>query len=164
MIQVYIGDGKGKTTESIGLSIRAAGHGFKVLFLQFLKDDSSGEVSILKSIPGIEVIHCPVNYGFTFQMTEDQKKETAKEYDKMLDKAIGTSVFLVVLDEAIHALNAGMIDREKLERLLDKDCEIVLTGRDAPEWLISRADYVSNIQKIKHPYDKGVQARVGIEF
>jgi cob(I)alamin adenosyltransferase len=164
MIQVYIGDGKGKTTESIGLSIRAAGHGFKVLFLQFLKDDSSGEVSILKSIPGIEVIHCPVNYGFTFQMTEDQKKETAKEYDKMLDKAIGTNVFLVVLDEAIHALNAGMIDREKLERLLDKDCEIVLTGRDAPEWLISRADYVSNIQKIKHPYDKGVQARVGIEF
>lgn len=164
MIQVYVGDGKGKTTASIGLCIRAAGHGFNVLFMQFLKDDSSGEVSVLRSIPSIEVIHCPVNYGFTFQMTEDQKKETAKEYDKMLDKAIGTDVFLVVLDEAIHALNAGMISREKLERLLDKNSEIVLTGRDAPEWLISRADYVSNIQKIKRPYDKGVQARVGIEF
>ena len=164
MIQVYVGDGKGKTTASIGLSIRAAGHGFTVLFMQFLKDDSSGEVSVLRSIPGIEVIHCPVNYGFTFQMTEDQKKETAKEYDKMLDKAIGTDAFLVVLDEAIHALNAGMISREKLERLLGKNSEIVLTGRDAPEWLIDRADYVSNIQKIKHPYDKGVQARVGIEF
>ncbi len=164
MIQVYVGDGKGKTTASIGLSIRASGHGLNVLFMQFLKDDGSGEVSVLKSIPGIEVIHCPVNYGFTFQMTEDQKKETAKEYDKMLDKAIGTNAFLVVLDEAIHALNAGMIDREKLERLLDKDCEIVLTGRNAPEWLINRADYVSDIQKIKHPYDKGVQARVGIEF
>ena len=164
MIQVYVGDGKGKTTASIGLSIRAAGHGFNVLFMQFLKDDSSGEVSVLRSIPGIEVIHCSVNYGFTFQMTEDQKKETAKEYDKMLDKAIGTDAFLVVLDEAIHALNAGMISREKLERLLDKNCEIVLTGRNAPEWLINRADYVSNIQKIKHPYDKGVQARVGIEF
>ncbi len=164
MIQVYVGDGKGKTTASIGLSIRAAGHGFTVLFMQFLKDDSSGEVSVLRSIPGIEVIHCPVNYGFTFQMTEDQKKETAKEYDKMLDKAIGTDAFLVVLDEAIHALNAGMISREKLERLLDKNSEIVLTGRNAPEWLINRADYVSNIQKIKHPYDKGVQARVGIEF
>lgn len=164
MIQVYVGDGKGKTTASIGLSIRAAGHGFKVLFMQFLKDDSSGEVSILQSIPCIEVIHCPVNYGFTFQMTEDQKKETAKEYDKMLDKAIGTDVFLVVLDEAIHALNAGMISRVKLEKLLDKNCEVVLTGRDAPEWLSNRADYVSDIQKIKHPYDKGVQARVGIEF
>ena len=164
MIQVYVGDGKGKTTASIGLSIRAAGHGFTVLFMQFLKDDSSGEVSVLRSIPGIEVIHCPVNYGFTFQMTEDQKKETAKEYDKMLDKAIGTDAFLIVLDEAIHALNAGMISREKLERLLDKNSEIVLTGRNAPEWLINRADYVSDIQKIKHPYDKGVQSKVGIEF
>jgi len=164
MIQVYVGDGKGKTTASIGLCIRAAGHGFNVLFMQFLKDDNSGEVSVLRSIPSIEVIHCPVNYGFTFQMTEDQKRETAKEYDKMLDKAIGTDVFLVVLDEAIHALNAGMISRKKLERLLDKNCEIVLTGQNAPEWLINRADYVSDIQKIKHPYDKGVQARVGIEF
>lgn len=164
MIQLYVGDGKGKTTASIGLSIRAAGHGFKVLFIQFLKDDSSGEISVLRSIPGIEVILCPVNYGFTFQMTVDQKKETAQEYDKMLDKAIKTDVFLVVLDEVVHALNAGMIGREKLERLLDKNCEIVLTGRNAPEWLTARADYVSNIQKIKHPYDKGVQARAGIEF
>jgi cob(I)alamin adenosyltransferase len=164
MIQVYIGEGKGKTTASIGLSIRAAGHGFNVLFMQFLKDDSSGEISVLRSISGIEVIHCPVNYGFTFQMTEDQKKETALEYDKMLDKAIEADVFLIVLDEAIHALNAGLINQEKLERLLHKNCEIVLTGRNAPEWLTDRADYVSDIQKIKHPYDKRVQARVGIEF
>ena len=164
MIQVYIGEGKGKTTASIGLSIRAAGHGFNVLFMQFLKDDSSGEISVLRSISGIEVIHCPVNYGFTFQMTEDQKKETALEYDKMLDKAIEADVFLIVLDEAIHALNAGLINREKLERLLHKNCEIVLTGQNVPEWLSDRADYVSDIQKIKHPYDKGVQARVGIEF
>ena len=164
MIQVYIGEGKGKTTASIGLSIRAAGHGFNVLFMQFLKDDSSGEISVLRSISGIEAIHCPVNYGFTFQMTEDQKKETALEYDKMLDKAIEADVFLIVLDEAIHALNAGLINQEKLERLLHKNCEIVLTGRNAPEWLTDRADYVSDIQKIKHPYDKRVQARVGIEF
>lgn len=164
MIQVYIGEGKGKTTASIGLSIRAAGHGFNVLFMQFLKDDSSGEISVLRSISGIEVIHCPVNYGFTFQMTEDQKKETTLEYDKMLDKAIEADVFLIVLDEAIHALNAGLINQEKLERLLHKNCEIVLTGRNAPEWLTDRADYVSDIQKIKHPYDKRVQARVGIEF
>ncbi len=164
MIQVYVGDGKGKTTASIGLSIRAAGHGFNVLFMQFLKDDSSGEISVLRSIPSIEVIHCPVNYGFTFQMTEDQKKETAQEYDKMLDKAIEADVFLIVLDEAIHALNAGLINQEKLERLLHKNCEIVLTGRNAPEWLTDRADYVSDIQKIKHPYDRGVQARIGIEF
>lgn len=164
MIQIYVGEGKGKTTASIGLSIRAAGHGYKVLFLQFLKDDSSGEISVLRAVPGLELMHCPVNYGFTFQMTEEQKKETAQEYRKMLDKAIGAEAFLIVLDEAIHALNAGLIDREQLERLLEKNCEIVLTGQDAPEWLVHRADYISNVKKVRHPYDKGVQARVGIEF
>lgn len=82
----------------------------------------------------------------------------------MLDKAIESEVFLIVLDEIIHALNAGMIGREKIEKILNKDCEIVLTGRDAPIWLINRADYVSEIKKCKHPYDEGVQARVGIEF
>jgi len=164
MIQIYVGDGKGKTTASVGLSVRAAGHGFKVLFMQFLKDDSSGEVEVLRQIPGIEVVHCPVNYGFTFHMTEEQKKETAEEYDKMLEKAIASDAFLIVLDEVIHALNAGMIAKEALEQVLDKDCEIALTGRDAPEWLQNRADYISDIRKIIHPYDKGVQARIGIEF
>lgn len=82
----------------------------------------------------------------------------------MLDLAIESDAFLIVFDEVIHALNAGMIDKEKLERVLDKDCEIVLTGRDAPEWIVERADYISDVRKIKHPYDKGVQARVGIEF
>lgn len=164
MIHVYVGDGKGKTTASIGLSVRAAGHGFKVLFMQFLKDDSSGEIDVLRSIPGIEVVHCPVDHGFIFQMTEDQKRETAEEYDKMLDKAITSDAFLIVLDEVIHALNAGIIDREKLEQVMDKESELVLTGRDAPEWITDRADYVSDIQKNKHPYDRGIQARVGIEF
>lgn len=164
MIHVIVGDGKGKTTAAVGLSVRSVGHGYKVLFMQYLKDSSSGEVEVLGQIPDIEVIHCPVNYGFTFQMTDEQKRETAEEYDKMLDKAIESDVFLIILDEMIYALNAGMIDKEKLDRVLDKDCEIVLTGRDAPEWLIERADYVSDVKKIKHPYDKGTQARIGIEF
>ena len=141
MIHVYVGDGKGKTTASVGLSVRSAGHGFKVLFMQFLKDDSSGENDVLRRLPSVKVVHCPVNYGFTFQMTEEQKRETAEEYDKMLDQVLNSDVFLIVLDEVIHALNAGMIDKEKLERALDKDCEIVLTGRDAPEWIVDRADY-----------------------
>lgn len=164
MIHVYAGDGKGKTTAAIGLSVRTAGHRFKVLFMQFLKDDSSGEVDILRRIAGIQVVHCPVNYGFTFQMTEEQKKKTAEEYNKMLDQAIASEAFLIVLDEVIHALNAGMIDEKKLKRVLEKNSEIVLTGRDVPEWLIEAADYVSEIQKIKHPYDEGIEGRVGIEF
>ena len=164
MIHVIVGDGKGKTSSAVGISVRSAGHGLKVLFMQFLKDDSSGEVELLRKIPGVEVIHCPVNYGFSFQMTDEQKRETAEEYDKMLDRAVESDAFLIVLDEVIHALNVGMIDKEKLERILDKESEIVLTGRDAPEWLIEKADYISDVKKIKHPYDKGIQARIGIEF
>lgn len=164
MIHIIIGEGKGKTSASVGLSIRAAGHGYSVLFIQFLKDDSSGEIEILKNIPGIKVVHAPISYGFTYQMSEKQLKVTAVEYNRMLDIAAAADVFLVVLDEAIHALNAGLIDKKRLDKLLDKDEEIVLTGREAPDWLIAKADYVSNIQKIKHPFDRGIRARAGIEF
>lgn len=95
MIQIHIGEGKGKISAAVGLSARAAGYGFSVLFLQFLKDDNSGEVSVFRSIPGVEIVHCPINsYGLTFQMTEKQKRETAEEYDAMLDNAIGYDAFL----------------------------------------------------------------------
>ncbi len=115
MIQDYVGDGKGKTTTSIGLSIRAVGHGYNVMFMQFLKDDSSGEVGVRRSVPGISVLHSSVNHGWLFNMTEDQKTETAREYDKMLDEAEKSDVFLIMLDEVIHALNAGLVSRQKLE-------------------------------------------------
>lgn len=131
------------------LLVRAAGHGFKVLFMQFLKDDSSGEVEVLRWIPGIEVVRCSVNFGFTFQMTEEQKRETTEEYDKMMDWVIEFDAFLIILDEGIHALNARLIEKEKLERVLDKDCEIVLTGRDAPKWIIDRADNILQCSKDK---------------
>ncbi len=164
MIQVYTGDGKGKTTASTGLSLRAAGQGFKVLFIQFLKDGSSGEICILKGIPGIDVIHSSVNYGGISQMTAKQKQDASSEYARMMVSAIESDVFLIVLDEAINALNAGLIDQSMLERLFEKECEIVVTGRNAPLWLLERADYVTEFNKIRHPYDIGVQARIGIEY
>lgn len=164
MIHLIKGNGKGKTTASVGLSVRAAGHGFKVLFIQFLKDESSGEITVLKKIPEITVMHAPVNYGFTFNMTEEQKEETAKEYEKLIDKAISSDAFIIVLDEVLHALNAGMIKKEQIQSLLEKEAEIVLTGWDAPDWLIERADYISDIQNIRNPYNKGMNARIGIEY
>lgn len=164
MIHIIEGEGKGKTTSSVGFSVRAAGHGLKVLFMQFLKDDTSGEIAVLQSIPEITVVHAPVHYGFTFQMTEEQKEETAREYDKMLDQAINSDAFLVVLDEVIHAVNVGLIEQTKLEKLLCKRAEIVLTGRETPEWLLNRADYISTIKNGKHPFDQGIQARQGVEY
>lgn len=163
MIHVIEGDGNGKTTASVGLAVRATGHGWKVLFVQFLKDDSSGEIESLKKL-GVEVLHAVVNYGFSFQMDESQLKETAKQYMGLINSVIKTDAQLIILDEIIYALNAGLVKMDKLEKILDKESEIVLTGRNAPAWIKERADYVSNIQKIKHPYDRGVVAREGIEF
>lgn len=164
MLHLMIGNGKGKTSSAAGAALRAAGHGKKVVFAQFLKDGSSGEISVLQTIPGVTVVIPPVNYGFTFQMNEQQRAETAAAYNDMLERIAGEEAFLIVLDEALHALNAGLIEREKLEKVLEKDCEIIITGYDPPEYLTERADYISDVKKIKHPYDKGVSAREAIEF
>lgn len=164
MIHLLVGDGKGKTTSAIGMSIRAAGHDYRVLFVQFLKDDSSGEVGVLRKVPGITVLHAENDYGFLFQMTQEQKNEAAREYDALLDKALQSDAFLIVLDEVIHALNAGLVKKKKLLQVMRKDSEVVLTGRNAPEWILKMVDYHSHIRKIKHPFDRGVEARVGIEF
>ena len=121
MIQVYIGEGKGKTTASIGLSIRAAGHGFNVLFMQFLKDDSSGEISVLRSISGIEVIHCPVNYGFTFQMTEDQKKEIMSRIEGSTDISIVKDADLII-EAATEDMEAKKALFAELNELVKPEC------------------------------------------
>ena len=164
MLHLIIGDGKGKTSSAVGAALRAAGHGKKVVFAQFLKDGSSGEITLLKNIPGVTVFIPPVHYGFTFQMNEAQLAETAAAYNAMLGDIAGEEAFLIVLDEALHALNAGLIERGSLEKVLDKGCEVILTGYDPPGYLTERADYISDVKKVKHPYDKGVPAREAIEY
>ena len=163
MIHLIEGDGKGKTSAAVGMCVRAAGHDWNVLFIQFLKDDSSGEIKPLQRL-GVKTLHSPVNYGFLFQMNEEQKQETAYEYRKMIKEATSSDAQLIVLDEVVHAVNFGLLTKDEIEQLLKKDTEIVLTGRDAPKWLKDLSDYVSDINKVKHPYDQGIQARVGIEF
>ena len=163
MIHLIEGEGKGKTSAAVGMCVRAAGHDWNVLFIQFLKDDSSGEIKPLQRL-GVKTLHSPVNYGFLFQMNEEQKQETAYEYRKMIKEATSSDAQLIVLDEVVHAVNFGLLTKDEIEQLLKKDAEIVLTGRDAPKWLKDLSDYVSDINKVKHPYDQGIQARVGIEF
>ena len=164
MLHVIYGDGRGKTTSAAGLALRAAGHGLPVLFIQFLKSDSSGEIRMLRQTKSITVCHAPVHYGFTRSMTEEQKKETAKACRELLLKAAESNAFLIVLDEVLHALSLGLISRSELEPVLEKDREIVLTGRTAPEWLVGRADYVTKTENLKHPLSKGIRAREGVEY
>lgn len=176
MIQIYCGDGKGKTTAAAGLAIRAAGHGFPVVFAQFLKDDSSGEIQVLKSLPQIHVMHGSVFYGFVRQMTEEQKAQVRDCYRALFDRItrklseFDSKATVVVLDEVIHACNFGLVDEDWLCRWISRcqkqnrgETEFVLTGKGPSERLLATADYVSEIKKKKHPFDRGIAAREGIE-
>jgi cob(I)alamin adenosyltransferase len=171
VIHIYCGDGKGKTTASVGLAVRAAGSGLRVLFAQFLKARMTGELSVLGSISNITVMRAPASEKFTYQMTVDELKENAEANSKflaeVLKKARDENYDVLVLDEGITAASADLLTEEELKEAMegfDKNKELVLTGRVPFQWMIEDADYVTDMEKIKHPFDSGVQARKGIEF
>lgn len=170
LIHIYTGTGKGKTTAAIGLSIRFAGSGGKVLFTQFLKNDNSSELNILKQIKNITFLPSNAYFGFTHSMKTVTRKKACKHYsvylEKITNEILNNNYGLLVLDEVIAADNNGLIPHNKLINLLTNkpdNLEIALTGRTPSQDLINIADYISDIQKIKHPFDKNITARIGIE-
>lgn len=170
-IHIYCGDGKGKSTAAMGLALRAAGSGKKVVVTQFLKDGSSSELKILRTLPNVTVLTCQRQFGFFWNMTEDQKKEAAAAYQQLFEEAVKTAekeeAFLLVMDEFMAAYRHEMIDREQALAFLKnrpEGLEVALTGRDPAPELLELADYVSEIRKIKHPFDEGIAARRGIEL
>jgi len=170
-IHIYCGDGKGKSTAAMGLSVRAAGSGRSVVLTQFLKDGTSSELTILRQIPNIRVITCEKKFGFFWNMSDEQKAEAKEAYMQLFkevtETAVREHVFLLVMDEFIAAYNHGLLEREEALNFLrekPEDLEIVLTGRDPAPELVELADYVSEIQKRKHPFDQGIPARKGIEM
>ncbi len=169
LIHIYCGDGKGKTTAAIGLAVRAAGSGKKVLLLQFFKDGRSSEFSALAHVPGIEVIPQTRTFGFSWTLTPEEKEEARDYYAGLLEEAFRRAggFGLLVLDEAMSACTTGMIDVARLLALLREkpaELEVVLTGRNPSQALLDAADYVTEMKKIRHPYGQGVPARKGIEY
>ena len=167
-IHLYTGDGKGKTTASVGLCVRAAGAGLKVLFVQFMKGRATSEILSLEKI-GVQVFRATKNTKFVSHMTEPERAACAGAQMANLEyaKSVATLYDLLVLDEITHAITLGMVPLEAVLAFLESrptGLEVVLTGRDAPEVLCSVADYVSHIQAVKHPYAAGTPARKGIEF
>lgn len=169
-VHIYHGDGKGKTTSGVGLCIRAAGAGMKVFIFQFMKVPGSSEFNILENIPQITVLEGTHNEKFLFQMTEEEKEEERDFYEEKFElickKVIEEDIDLLFLDEILHAVNYGMLPEEKLIEFLEnrpKKLEVVLTGYDPSERLMEKADYISYIGKVKHPFDRGVPERLGIE-
>lgn len=170
MVHIYCGDGKGKTSAALGLALRAAGSGLQVLIVRFLKNDRSGEVEALKQVKGIALVPCRREFGFFWNMTEAEKGEAREYYGALFEeawkKACG-GYDVLVLDEIMAAASHGLVDRERLLKALDarpEGLEVVMTGRDPGEDLLSRADYITRMECIRHPYEKGVSARRGIEY
>ena len=169
LIHIYCGDGKGKTTAAVGLAVRAAGSGKKVLLLQFFKDGKSSEFNALKAVTGIEVIPQTRSFGFSWTLTDSEKAEAKAYYSGLLEDAFARAegCGLLVLDEAMSACTTGMIDEDRLLELLRRkpeELEVVMTGRDPSAAVLAAADYVTEMCKRKHPFEKGVPARKGIEF
>lgn len=168
-LHLYYGNGKGKTTAAVGSAVRALGQGMQVLFVQFLKDDSSGELEPLRKL-GAEVLCGPPQQKFTFLMDEAEKRECAGQQTARLGQAMAWAEdkpgAMVILDEAVDAAELGFLPVEELCRWLDacREAEIILTGHSAPPWAAERADYVTCMGCEKHPYQQGQPARRGVEY
>ncbi|MHB8064971.1 MAG: cob(I)yrinic acid a,c-diamide adenosyltransferase [Ruminiclostridium sp.] len=172
LVHIYTGNGKGKTTAAIGLGIRACGSGIKVLMVQFLKSSDTSELYTLKKLePQFNVIRSFNCEKFVWKMTPDEFDVAAGEANDIFEdvkKIVLKGEFdLIILDELLGVLSSGFIEEAAIIDIINskpKNVELVITGRDAPIGLIQLADYVSEIKSIKHPYDKGISARKGIEF
>ncbi len=169
LIHIYCGDGKGKTTAAVGLTLRSAGAGNRVVFTQFFKDGSSSEISLLRQIPGISVLHTKTVGGFWKRMTAEQQAQASRDYTELFHIACerAKNMDLLVLDEVISACNHGAVPEEALLEFLQnkpENLEVVLTGQNPSEALLAQADYVTEMKKVKHPFDRGVLARKGIEY
>jgi len=173
MVHLYYGDGKGKTTAAIGLSVRALGNRMPVVFVQFLKSKEVGEIRMLEKL-GAKVLRGKACEKFTFQMSDEEKRETRRismsNFNSALEicaKLSKKSPVLLVLDEICAAWNCDMVDRVDAEYLVTNppECvEIVLTGRNPPAVFREKADYATEMKKEKHPFDKGIAARRGVEY
>ena len=170
MIHLYTGEGKGKTTAAIGCAVRAEGAGRYVLFVQFMKDGSSSEILALRRLERVTVLVNPFEHGFVFAMSEDEKARLIQAHNHNLQDAIacakGGHVGMIVLDEICSAYSENVIDRAAFDALLQDhgNVELVLTGRNPTPLMLEKADYITEMRKVKHPYDQGVQARKGVEF
>lgn len=169
LIHLYCGDGKGKTTAALGLTLRAAGAGKQVVFTQFFKDGSSSEMEPLAALPGVRVFHADTVRGFYRNMTPSQREQAGKDYTALFRRVTQAAqeADLLILDEIVSACNRGVVPEKLVTDFLREKpawLEVVLTGRNPSAALLELADYVTEMRKLRHPFDRGIGARKGIEF
>lgn len=166
LVHLYCGNGKGKTTAAMGLALRALGQGMRVVVVQFLKNGTSGELEPLKEL-GAAVYSGQPGAKFTFQMNAEEKAQATKENNARLAEALQQPCDLLILDEICAARNSGMVDEALAKQAVlerPQHREVVLTGRNPEAWIVEAADYITEMQPRRHPYEQGIPARKGIEF
>lgn len=166
-VQIYTGDGKGKTTAALGLALRAAGAGFKIHIGQFIK---SGEYSEIKALARFSELITVEQYGkgrFIKGKPSEDDVNMARAGLQQLRRAVSSGEYQVVIaDEGNVAVTCELISQTDLIDLIDNrhpDTELIITGRGAAPEVLTRADLVTEMRPIKHYYDRGVAARLGIE-
>ena len=166
LIHLYWGDGKGKTTAAIGVAMRALAAGKKVVIVQFLKGQESGEITLLFEL-GAQIYRGKAGHKFVFQMTEEEKAQARKVQDENLLAALQQPADLLILDEACAAVQLNMVDEAMLKKAVCEkpaEQELILTGRNPADWMTEIADYSTEMHCWKHPYEKGIPARKGVEY
>jgi cob(I)alamin adenosyltransferase len=169
LVQVYTGNGKGKTSAAFGLSLRAAGRGLKVYVIQFIKGGFDyGELYVLDKLPNIKLKAFGRGRFITEKPPQKKDVKLAEEALTFAEEVVENGEYdIVILDEINVALNLRLITLERVLKLIKnkpKHVEIVLTGRYAAPEIIEIADLVTEMREIKHPFNKGYQARKGIEY
>ena len=175
MIHLYTGDGKGKTTAAIGMCVRAAGRGFRVCFAQFMKGNDTGELYVLKNLPGVTILRSEISFGFYSTLSPQDKAKLTDIHNHILDELLNGvrdgAYDMVILDEVTYPVKWRLLDRGKMGQLLNAgkgdgtdEVELVLTGRDAEDFMKITADYITEMECIRHPYARGIIAREGIEY
>jgi cob(I)alamin adenosyltransferase len=172
LLVVYTGNGKGKTTAALGMTIRAVGYDWKVAVLQFIKGSwKYGELDGIKKLaPNVELEI--MGEGFVGIVDDDKPFEehraaAIRALEKVKDRIISGQYNLIILDELNVAVSLGLVTQEELQEIVELKPEklhLVITGRGATQWLIDRADLVTEMKEIKHPYQKGILAQKGVDY
>ncbi|WP_315108204.1 cob(I)yrinic acid a,c-diamide adenosyltransferase [Clostridium intestinale] len=172
MIQVYTGDGKGKTTAAIGQGIRAYGNGLKIVMIQFLKSNETGELNVLKNLgENFKLVRLEKKRGFVWTLKaeeiEELKKEVIEEYNYAKEVLANDLCDVLILDEVMGVLKNNFLSEDDVLELIkskQNHVEVILTGRNVPEKVAGYADLITEMKEVKHYFSKGVNARRGIEY
>lgn len=169
MVEIFTGDGKGKTTAALGVALRASGHGLKVFIVYFMKGGFPyGEQKVLSRLPGISFAKFGLeSFVDPNNVTEAEKEQARKALQKAKEVIFSNEYDIVVLDEINLAAAWKLVDIDEVIKLIKgkpEKVELILSGRNADDRLVELADLVTEMTKVKHPYDKGILARKGIDY